>query len=878
MTRGLTVPALRVPLGLVVAALAFGALLFADGSAGADGRSGKSRAVRPAVPGELIVRFKAGVSEASRGLALREVGAKEKRRFRRLDARLVSVAPGTVKAAESGLESDPRVEYVAPNFRLFADAAPNDPSYGQLWGLHNIGQQVNGLTGTVDADIDAQEAWDITTGSADTVVAVIDTGVDFGHVDLGGSATTSPRMWTNPGESCSGCRADGADNDANGYVDDWRGWDFVNGDGDPGDDHSHGTHVAGTIGAVGDNGVGVAGVSRGGVKIMALKFLDAEGVGTTADAVSAILYAAAKGAHVMNNSWGGGEFSQALLDAIGEADRKGSLFVAAAGNDGVDTDATPHYPSSYEVANVVSVAATNPNDGLSWFSNFGPLSVDLGAPGSSIYSTVPGNGYAFYDGTSMATPHVVGAAALATAAFPGASHLGLKALLLRTVDAKAALAATTTGGRLNVNGAVRCAQEPRLWLEAPKPGFRVDINEPFTVTVLAANCAEPGGVSVAATANGEPIALTARGDGLYTGTYTPGQPGALAIDAKATVGLLTDSRSVTGAADDNYRYEDAPFAWIDATAGGTNTGLQLDDGSVTVALPFAFTLFREPFTSVQVSSNGFLRFGPGDATGYWNTDIPDATGPNEFAAPYWDDLNPSAGGSIWYRTTGTAPNRKFVVAWVDVPHWSSTSGVTFEAVLEEDTNELVYQYRDLYHADENHDYGASATVGVENLTGSVGRRFSYAQPLLQPYEIAVALRFSPGAPPPPPPPSPPPPPPPPPLPPPPSPPPPAPQPPSPPPPSSPPSAPPPPRSATPRPAPPPPSPPSAARKCVVPALRGKTLARARLALVRAGCRLGAIRAGYSPRFRAGRVVAQNPKPRSRLRKGGKVAVTVNRRR
>jgi subtilisin family serine protease len=746
MEFGRILRARRVALTSTVLLAALGAL--ASGSAGA-GSSPRPQALAPAVPGELIVRFKAGVSEGSRSLALQRVGAKERRRFARLNAKLVSVAPNALKAAERRLEADPRVQYAEPNYVVSVDAAPNDPSYSSLWGLHNTGQNVNGVTGTADADIDAQEAWDVTTGSSNVVVAVIDTGVDFSHADLGGSAQTSPLMWTNPGESCTGCRTDGLDNDGNGYVDDWRGWDFVGADGDPTDDHSHGTHVTGTIGATGDNGIGVAGVSRGGVKIMALKFLDADGYGTTADAVNAILYAAGKGAHVMNNSWGGGEFSQALLDAIREADTRGSLFVAAAGNDTVDNDVTPHYPSSYDVPNVVSVASTTATDGLSWFSNWGSKSVDLGAPGSNIYSTVPGNGYQYFQGTSMATPHVAGAAALAKAAFPGASHLGLKALLLRTVDAKSALAQTATGGRLNANAAVRCGNAPKVWLQAPDAAFRVNLNEPLTLTVLGANCAEPGGVTVAATANGEPVVLTARGDGLYTGIYTPTTAGAVTITASATVGTVTDSRSVTGAAEDNYRHEDAPFAWIDATASGTNTGLTVDDGSVTLPLPFAFTFYRSSFSSVKVSTNGYLVFGSGDATAFSNRDIPDSTAPNGYAAPYWDDLNPAAGGSIWYRTFGSAPNRKFVVAWIDVPQWSSPSGVTFEAVLEEGTNDVVYQYRDLNHAEPAHDYGASATVGVENLDGSVGKKFSYMQPLLQPYENARSLRFSQGAPPPP---------------------------------------------------------------------------------------------------------------------------------
>ena len=240
------------------------------------------------------------------------VAAKESRRFRRINAALLKVDPDKLEKTLEKLRRDPRVRYAEPNFLVHADALPNDPSYGQLWGLHTIG---------------AASAWNRSTGSSSVVAAVIDTGVDQSHPDL------AANTWVNPGEDCSGCRTDGADNDGNGYVDDWRGWDFVNDDNNPLDDHGHGTHVAGTIGAVGNNATGVVGVNWR-VQLMALKFLSAAGSGTTADAVSAVLYATANGASVLNNSWSGDEFSQALADAIDAADERNSLFVAAAGNGG----------------------------------------------------------------------------------------------------------------------------------------------------------------------------------------------------------------------------------------------------------------------------------------------------------------------------------------------------------------------------------------------------------------------------------------------------------------------------------------------------------------------------------------------------------------
>ena len=224
---------------------------------------------------------------------------------------------------------------------------PNDPSFSQLWGLHNTGQ----TGGTNDKDIDAPEAWDLATGDSSIVVAVTDTGVDFSHPDL------SSQRWVNPLDPMGG-----GDDDGNGLVDDWSGWDFVNGDNDPFDDHRHGTHVSGTIGASGDNGVGVVGVNWN-VKIMALKFLNSAGSGTTADAIAATLYAADHGADVSSNSWGGGPYDQALLDAIEYGASRGMLFVAAAGNDGFNNDVTPTYPATYSSDAVLAVAATDSNDG-----------------------------------------------------------------------------------------------------------------------------------------------------------------------------------------------------------------------------------------------------------------------------------------------------------------------------------------------------------------------------------------------------------------------------------------------------------------------------------------------------------------------------------
>ncbi len=354
---------------------------------------------------------------------------------------LVRSSGESIEAVDSYLTSN---EHVA-NFELDAvhifQTAPNDSQYSQLWGLNNIGQ----TGGTVDADIDAAEAWEISTGSSSIVVGVIDTGVDYTHPDL------AANIWTNPGEIAG----NGIDDDGNGFVDDIHGYDFVNNDGDPMDDNSHGTHVAGTIAGAGNNGQGVAGVNWTS-SIMGLKFLSGSGSGYTSDAVRAVNYATMMrttfgiNVRVTNNSWGGGGSSLLMQNAIQASGDAGILFVAAAGNDGTNNDVSPHYPSNYDLANVLSVAATDRNDNLAYFSNYGVSTVHLAAPGVAVYSTLPGGGYGSYSGTSMATPHVAGVAALAWSVDSEASVDDVRHALLRGTDSLGSLnGKVATGGRLN---------------------------------------------------------------------------------------------------------------------------------------------------------------------------------------------------------------------------------------------------------------------------------------------------------------------------------------------------------------------------------------------------------------------------------------------
>lgn len=352
-----------------------------------------------------------------------------------VDRLLAAVRSGFVASGEDSATA----LTTEPDYWVFQSNLPNDPQYNQLWGLHNTGQS----GGVVDADIDAQEAWEISTGTRDVVVGVIDTGIDRNHPDL------AANIWTNPGEIAG----NNIDDDNNGFVDDVWGWDFHNDDNDPSDDDSHGTHCAGTIGAVGGNGSGVVGVNWE-VSIAAIKFLGPGG-GSTSDAIDSVNYANEVGVDLTSNSWGGGGYSSLLKNAIDQAGAAGSLFVAAAGNDNVNNDATPHYPSSYTSENLISVASSDRYDSRSSFSNYGSTSVDLAAPGSSIYSTIPNGNYGSKSGTSMATPHVAGAVALLKSIAPNLSPDALKQILFESVDPLPAFANNTvTGGRLNVFEAI----------------------------------------------------------------------------------------------------------------------------------------------------------------------------------------------------------------------------------------------------------------------------------------------------------------------------------------------------------------------------------------------------------------------------------------
>lgn len=379
---------------------------------------------------EIFVRFKstssnkANLEEIAQKVNL-QIGATVLKKYSEVSGlELVKIPENmSLQTALAKYTKNPNVLYAEPNYACTEDAVPNDSYYDDQWALSKI---------------NAPEAWNITTGSKKVIIAVIDSGIDLNNSDL------KANIWVNPGE----IPGNGIDDDHDGYIDDVYGWNFADNNNNVEDDDGHGTHVSGILAAVGNNAKGVAGVMWNAT-IMPLKFLDKNGDGYIDDAVSAIRYATKMGASIISCSWGGEEYSQALKDVI---DASSALVVCAAGNgdEGKDDDVSPIYPASFASSNIISVAATDENDNLAPFSDYGVNSVDVAAPGTDIYSTLPGSHYGYMQGTSMAVPYVSGLAGLIKSIRPDLNAMQIKYTILDNVDYLSSLAGKIlTGGRID---------------------------------------------------------------------------------------------------------------------------------------------------------------------------------------------------------------------------------------------------------------------------------------------------------------------------------------------------------------------------------------------------------------------------------------------
>lgn len=661
------------------------------------------------VPGEALVRFKPNRAfegqtiiavpdnQASSSAKAESAAASEEQipisvgRFEGSDLvdglRIARMAPNETLNAIAALKARDDVIYAEPNYILHAELTPNDPSFNQLYGLNLIG---------------APQAWNTTTGSPNIVVAVIDEGIDIAHPDL------QANIWTNPSPGS-----------ISGIAGDLHGYDFHDNTGTI-TPETHATHVAGTIGAVGNNGVGVVGVNWQ-TNIMSLRFISqATNSGTEADAIRAYNYVKqmrdlwassghTKGADIRaaNASYGGGGYSQASADAINAMGQSGVLLVAAAGNESTNSDVQHHYPSGYSLPNVISVAATDANDNLAGFSNYGAQTVMLGAPGSAIYSTYPGNSYQFLSGTSMATPHVTGAAALLCAANSNLNVNQLRALLSFNGDVVPALQGKTlTGRRLNVFKSLQALNEGDTTPPGTVTGLQITSQSGRSVNLSWIAQGDDGATGQASlydvsfidqtTAAVVPLTIVAPATSGTTQTVHVNIPyrhvaGTIRVREFDNVGNegIPANISVTvplDAADPYTTLLNSPAA---LSTGGNPLGLTFDDRYFeNYNLPFSFPFFGQSYSMVTISTNGNLYFStpPKRINGDAN-DVPSSISDlsvYKMIAGMWDDLDLSTSRRADADVYTVLPDpTRIIFRWQGVK-FNDGSPINFEIELKND--------------------------------------------------------------------------------------------------------------------------------------------------------------------------------------------------
>jgi len=649
------------------------------------------------VHGEILVQWRAEVTAAAVRDSLAAAGLAVLGEIPSLRVLRLAVPPGEEWTYIEALRQHPLVAHAEPNYLAYAageDAVyPEDPHWLKQWNMRRI-----------EADV----AWALSTGQPDLVVALLDSGVDAGHPDLSANLVA--------------------------------GYDFVNQDADPDDDYGHGTHVAGILAAELNNGEGVVGVAPD-VKIMPLKVLNHRGEGTYADIAAAIQYAAANGVKIISLSLGGASHSDILRQAVSDAHDAGALLVASTGNEG---SSAITYPARY--AEVLAVSATDRYDQWASYSNWGP-EVDLAAPGGTwadqVWSTWP-DGYDWEYGTSMAVPHVAGAAALIWSVNPTLDRDEVADILRRTADQVGQFAYIGGRnnylgyGRLNVHRALREALLPSLEVEPDQLLFLGDSHQAPAAQRLTLsnqsyqtlqwqaeklsggswlNLIPPLSGSISYQKPGKLTTLASTsglGYGEYEGSLrisssTPGaQGGPRTIPVRLTL-VPELTRLYLPVVKNGH----TTFEWLDATDG---TPLALgDEMSATVELPWAFPFYENRYHRLWVGDNGLVSFGRGYAGTapdgshvFENTCLPSANQPNDAIYPFWDDLNPSAGGALFAKAVDA---NTFVIEWFEVPHWNGASPETFEIVLRKDGH-IIFQYQTV--GDDG-----SVTVGVENYDGTM---------------------------------------------------------------------------------------------------------------------------------------------------------------
>jgi subtilisin family serine protease len=708
-------PRFQVTSGLLYLLL-WGFLFFGNPSMAIVGPSSLDQAYQP---GHLLVKIKPGMDIRKVQALGATIGAKVQDTY--------SLVPGlylflfddklAVQEVLEYFSAKPEVEYAEPNYYYEIQKTVDDPSFSKLYGLENNGQ----TGGKKDADINAEAMWDISTGDAAIVIGVIDTGVDYNHQDL------IDNMWRNPGEIPNNF----VDDDKNGYSDDVHGLNAILGVGNPMDDNKHGTHVAGTIGAQGNNALGVVGVAHD-VQIAACKFLNASGSGTLSNAIGCMQYFADLKSRAVNpvnlvatnNSWGGGSASQALSDAIKRHEELGILFIAAAGNSTSNNDVFPSYPANYALSNVISVAATDHNDALAGFSNYGRNTVHVAAPGVKILSTTPNNRYQELSGTSMATPHVSGLVAVIASHFKGINYRQIKNLVMTGGQAIPSVAEITIskrrirGADAGGVGSLTCQNQLVQKKLAPsKTSLVVAAGDSVFLSALNINCANAAGALKVFEDEFQTVTLEDNGlngdlvanDGIASLTWTPTRTGSYSLNfGDQVVNVNVDDQSKIG----RYEFLNVDYSYEEIAGTRLNVG---DDTVHEYASPFpiAFGNATSAYTNLYISSNGTLSFTSVTDPGPVNQSLPT----NLFStlvAPFWDDLIPRGTlADVYVETVGEAPNRKLVVEWRNMSHYRASGTATFQVVFYESSSDVRFNYLDTSFTHPSYDSGAAASVGLQ---------------------------------------------------------------------------------------------------------------------------------------------------------------------
>lgn len=686
------------------------------------------------IPRRVLVKVAEGVPDAARETAA-VLGALEVETF--------SIVPHLslfeldditeINDALDEFRNTPGVIY-AEEDSLVNAFAPNDPRFPELWALENTGQ----TGGTPDADINARAMWQLEDGSTNVVVAVLDSGVEYTHPDL------SANMWRN-GLEIAG---NSIDDDGNGYVDDIYGINAITNSGNPRDDNAHGTHVAGTIAADGNNGRGVVGVAPD-VKIIACKFLRADGSGTISDAIQCLQYLGALKTRTnnpvnlvaTNNSWGSNSSSNALRDGILAHQNLGILFVAAAGNASQNNDAFGSYPANYELANVISVAATDHSDNLASFSNYGLRSVHTAAPGVKILSTVLNGGYSFFSGTSMATPHVTGLVAIAKSRFPSYDFKKIKNLVISSGTPIASLRSKIISGRRirgahnNGTGALTCSNQlVKARLQPRTASMNIELGSSIFLSALNVNCSNPFGAIQVYSDQNETVILDDKGmngdmianDGIASLSWKPQKVGSYTLDFgnsdRVTVSVFTTAPTL------RYQASSVPYQY-ESIVG---TSLNARFGSIhTVTSPFPILWNGGVgFDRLYVTPNGTISFSTSTNPGAVNRSLPYYQLTN-LVAPYWDDLFPPVDPSanVFIETLGSSPNRKFIIEWRNLRASGALGTGTFQTVFYENSSDIRFNYLDTNFDTGTSDFGISATSGLQ-IDASTATQFSYNTPTL----------------------------------------------------------------------------------------------------------------------------------------------------